>query len=102
MAFEAPVKAVPVASVTAYAKFVNRAQHKRRRARARRRWARAVRVSRRTSGVVHRSAELELMGDVVVGRAGLDRYVVGLASTLQLSVGGRDVRRVRLRGACEA
>lgn len=36
--------------------------------------------------MVHRSAELELMGDVVVGRAGLDRYVVGLASTLQLSV----------------
>ena len=29
VAFEAPVKAVPVASVAAYAKFVNRAQHKR-------------------------------------------------------------------------
>ncbi|KAK8820704.1 hypothetical protein WA556_005023 [Blastocystis sp. ATCC 50177/Nand II] len=76
VAFEAPVKAVPVASVTAYAKFVNRAQHKRRAG------------AREASDfwVVHRSAELELMGDVVVGRAGLDRYVVGLASTLQLSV----------------
>lgn len=86
MAFEAPVTAVPVTSVTAYAKFVNRAQHKR--------VAGAREASVGVGGpceaqdfwVVHRSAELELMGDVVVGRAGLGRYVVGLASTLRLSV----------------
>lgn len=87
MAFQVPVvKALPVASPEIYAKYVNRAQNKRRPG------ARESSVGVVGAGeaqdfwVVHRTAELTLLGDVVVGRAGLGQYVVGLASTLGLSV----------------
>ena len=36
--------------------------------------------------MVHRTAELEVIGDVVVGRAGLGTYVVGLANSMRVSV----------------
>lgn len=87
VAFQVPVvKTLPVASPEIYAKYMNRAQNKRRPG------AREASVGVGGAGdvqdfwVVHRTAELTLVGDVVVSRAGLGQYVVGLASTLRLSV----------------